>query len=321
MKSRCYISLEASAFGSGSRKKGKDVQRTLSNGYIVRWTVVREVEGSSPEPPKIISRSPQIVYVVKGMKLVLECYAVGYPLPQVTWMRDNKLLKNKTSTYANFERQTATMEDNGSYTCRAENSLGYDNHTVQVIVIEPPKIISKSLLTVYVVKDMKLVLECYAVGYPLPQVTWTRDNKLLKNETSTYANFERQTATMEDNGSYTCRAKNSLGYDNHTVRVIVIGKEDVESPIDCNKLLIVVIVLIVLLFGVLVIAFAVIFCLVQKNKKLDLLSKNSSDEQKDEDGSLELLPNPVVRKDLSQPVDSYLKSDVSLPVYLDATEL
>ncbi|XP_022785040.1 tyrosine-protein kinase-like otk isoform X2 [Stylophora pistillata] len=266
------------------------------------------------------------------MKLVLECYAVGYPLPQVTWMRDNKLLKNKTSTYANFERQTATMEDNGSYTCRAENSLGYDNHTVQVIVIdaesclsspplEPPKIISKSLLTVYVVKDMKLVLECYAVGYPLPQVTWTRDNKLLKNETSTYANFERQTATMEDNGSYTCRAKNSLGYDNHTVRVIVIGKEDVESPIDCNKLLIVVIVLIVLLFGVLVIAFAVIFCLVQKNKKLDLLSKNSSDEQKDEDGSLELLPNPVVRKDLSQPVDSYLKSDVSLPVYLDATEL
>lgn len=224
--------------------------------------------------------------------------------------------------------------DNKTLLCIIKNPLigSEEFSTLLEISKEPPKIISRSPQIVYVVKGMKLVLECYAGGYPLPQVTWMRDNKLLKNKTSTYANFERQTASMEDNGSYTCRAENSLGYDNHTVQVIVIdaesclsspplGKEDVESPIDRNKLLIVVIVLIVLLFGVLVIAFAVIFCLVQKNKKLDLLSKNSSNEQKDEDGSLELLPNPVVRKDLSQPVDSYLKSDVSLPVYLDATEL
>ncbi|XP_022807653.1 leucine-rich repeats and immunoglobulin-like domains protein 2 isoform X2 [Stylophora pistillata] len=164
--------------------------------------------------------------------------------------------------------------------------------TLLEISEESPRIVCRSPQTFYVVKGMKLVLECDAVGYPLPQVTWTRDHELLKNETGTDANFVREIANMEDSGSYVCRAQNSLGFDNHTIQVTAIdikscstspppGKEDLDSATAISKLFY---PLLLSLFLLLLIAVAIIIYLVWRIKKSGVIGQNHPNNCRVESG-------------------------------------
>lgn len=90
-------------------------------------------------------------------------------------------------------------------------------------LLESPRVEIKSPETVYVPEGTNLSLVCLAVGWPRPQLTWTRGDELLLNQTSNGTYIQRH-VTLEDGGIYTCSAKNQFGIEYRSVKVIVLGE-------------------------------------------------------------------------------------------------
>lgn len=71
----------------------------------------------------------QYVVVQLGAPAVLQCYAVGWPRPSVTWWRGERLLPFSSERYEqrrdfSLLLRTVTLRDLGPYVCQAYNGLG-----------------------------------------------------------------------------------------------------------------------------------------------------------------------------------------------------
>ncbi|MGH0186705.1 UNVERIFIED_CONTAM: hypothetical protein FKN15_022814, partial [Acipenser sinensis] len=108
---------------------------------VVRNVVTNTIALSSPTPvvlrrdavmgeyePKIEVQFSDIVSVVKGSSVKLECFALGNPVPVITWRRaDGAPFTGKVkmnSSNGVLEIPYFQQEDAGAYECTAENSRG-----------------------------------------------------------------------------------------------------------------------------------------------------------------------------------------------------
>lgn len=78
---------------------------------------------------------------ISGSNLTLQCRARGYPVPVVTWYKDQIKL-NKTEHVSVFSDGKLSIEklasgDGGVYTCKALNNMGMDKKHVEIKVQEP----------------------------------------------------------------------------------------------------------------------------------------------------------------------------------------
>lgn len=78
---------------------------------------------------------------MSGSNLTLQCRARGYPVPVVTWYKDQIKL-NKTEHASIFSDGKLSIEklkagDSGVYTCKALNNMGMDKKHVEIKVQEP----------------------------------------------------------------------------------------------------------------------------------------------------------------------------------------
>ena len=64
-------------------------------------------------------------------------------------------------------------------------------------------------------------LKCEAKGLPDPQVTWSRNGRLIKNET-----LVLRQVTKDDSGLYLCKANNVAGEDRMEVNLTVGDDEE-----------------------------------------------------------------------------------------------
>ena len=91
--------------------------------------------------PIVAGFEGEVKYVLPGENIT--CCAVGLPLPTVTWMRHSKKLLNATGC-ATLQFNSINYEDQGAYTCHAENQLGTNKKQVVVLlktgfIERPPK--------------------------------------------------------------------------------------------------------------------------------------------------------------------------------------
>lgn len=90
------------------------------------------------DPPKLIPECPRSIHVIKGMDLHMDALVQSYPYPWVTWSHNGRLLQN-TSNVASETRLkicNVTANQDGRYSCYAENIFGHDIFTVDVKVQE-----------------------------------------------------------------------------------------------------------------------------------------------------------------------------------------
>ncbi|XP_034296428.1 contactin-6-like isoform X4 [Pantherophis guttatus] len=186
--------------------------------------------------PKIEVRFPETIRAAKGTSVRLECFALGNPVPNITWKRSDGIpLARKISTSKGIlEIPDFQQEDEGFYECIARNVQGSNiarGHLFTYAVPEWNKNIENTQLSLY----ETLVWECEATGKPKPSYNWFKNGKPLTSEER--IQIENGTLTismlnMSDSGLYQCVAENNYDsiYSNAELRVLASAPDFSKHP-------------------------------------------------------------------------------------------
>ncbi|XP_068083649.1 papilin [Anabrus simplex] len=205
--------------------------------------------GTGDEPPRILP-SDTDVQAEQGSYATLKCIVRGNPLPTVTWRKGavridgtggrHRLLTNGSLQVIGLYRQDA-----GTYTCTAENGIGYPAHkdfhlTVTEPSQRPAEILGDDSSTLVVTMGSPSILHCYAMGWPSPLVTWWRGDRMLPLSSEMFEQRRDfsliiRTVNLRNLGPYTCQAYNGLGKAaSWTVTIKAIGPVYTTNPQDTN---------------------------------------------------------------------------------------
>jgi len=131
-----------------------------------------------------------------GESLHVYCTAQG-DSPSITWLKQGVEISNdtddRTTVYHTFRvvNGTAVLQsvllimqttsaDAGTYVCLAASRTSRDEHNFTVDVNSvPATVLSVPLTEVIALYQGNITIQSWASGYPLPQITWYRDNKIL----------------------------------------------------------------------------------------------------------------------------------------------
>ncbi|XP_060623689.2 immunoglobulin superfamily member 10 [Anolis sagrei] len=194
------------------------------------------------QKPTIFIHSRGTIKSPSGESLSLHCLAGGSPKPSIIWtvpsgyVLDHPQINGKYKLLENgtlFIRE-ATINDRGSYTCKAQNYIGDSTVAVFVIIVaHPPRITNRPPRHIHTTAGVAIQLHCMALGVPTPEITWELpDHSLLstgsKGQSSGSELIHPQGTLIIQNprsthsGIYKCMAKNQLGTDSTVSYVQVI---------------------------------------------------------------------------------------------------
>uniref|UniRef100_A0A8C5KKF8 Contactin 6 n=1 Tax=Jaculus jaculus TaxID=51337 RepID=A0A8C5KKF8_JACJA len=193
--------------------------------------------------PKTEVRFPETMHAAKDSSVKLECFALGNPVPDISWRRlDGSPLPGKvkySQSQAILEIPNFQQEDEGFYECIAGNIRGRNLAKGQLIFYAPPEWEQKIQNTYLSIYDT-LFWECKASGKPSPWYTWLKNGELLKPEERIQIENGTLTITMlnvSDSGVYQCAAENKyqIIYANAELRVLASTPDFSKNPIKKNS--------------------------------------------------------------------------------------
>uniref|UniRef100_A0A3P8TH15 Contactin 3a, tandem duplicate 2 n=1 Tax=Amphiprion percula TaxID=161767 RepID=A0A3P8TH15_AMPPE len=173
--------------------------------------------------PKIEVNFPDNVPAAKGSTVTLECFALGNPVPEITWRRANGVpfpskVKMKYSN-AVLEIPSFQQDDTGGYECVAENKMGKNTATGRLAFYAKPQWIQTMKDTALAIEE-RLDWECRANGRPKPSYTWLKNGQQLLSE----VNCRLSSATYKsDAGMYQCVAENKHGVIYFAAELMVLA--------------------------------------------------------------------------------------------------
>ncbi|XP_018619602.2 contactin-5 [Scleropages formosus] len=177
--------------------------------------------------PKIEVHFPQTVMAAKGLTVRLECFALGNPVPTITWRKLNGNIPKKArlrKSQAVLEIPNIQLDDSGSYECKAENYRGGNAFRGQLQVYTYPQwtsVINDTRLD----SGEELQWECKATGRPRPLYRWLRNGTpLFPQSRVEMVNGELiiRAVRPTDSGMYQCVAENKYGaiYSSAELRIL-----------------------------------------------------------------------------------------------------
>ncbi|XP_040858575.1 myosin light chain kinase, smooth muscle isoform X1 [Ochotona curzoniae] len=252
LKARLRDSGRYSCTASNSRG-----QVACSWNLMVQRRATREVAPSFSSVLKDCS-------VTEGQDFVLRCSVQGAPVPRITWLLNGQPIRYAHSTcaagVAELHIQDALPEDDGTYTCLAENALGQVACSARVTVHEKksdrkrehllPVAPSKPIAPVFLqgLSDLKVMdgsqvtMTVQVSGSPPPEILWLHNGKEIQESEDFH--FEQrgtrhslciQEVFPEDTGTYTCEAWNSAGEVRTQAVLTVQEPQDGTQPWFISK--------------------------------------------------------------------------------------
>uniref|UniRef100_A0A3Q3MM80 Contactin 3a, tandem duplicate 1 n=1 Tax=Mastacembelus armatus TaxID=205130 RepID=A0A3Q3MM80_9TELE len=208
--------------------------------------LVLRVDGVMGEyEPKIEVQFPEVVPVAKSSTIKLECFALGNPVPTISWRRvdgasfGRKVDINKASGV--LEIPYFQQEDAGIYECVAENSRGRNSVKGKLSFYAAPHLTEKPQ-DIQMTIDDTLVWECKASAKPKPSYRWLKNGEPLDPmEDRVQANngvLTISSLSLADIGMYQCVAENKHGriYTNAELRVIAIAPDFSQNSLKSQTL-------------------------------------------------------------------------------------
>jgi len=177
-------------------------------------------------PPIISDNSTRSVVAIEGQKVILKCYASGYPPPEIYWRRqDNAVLPTNTSIFKGnvLEFDYVRKEHRGTYYCVATNVVGQGARRNVDVEVEFSPVMKIPRKRVGQALQFDMDLECHIEAYPPPAIKWFRNGIQLTNnqhyhishfaQDDEYVNTILRVITIEKKqyANYSCKAINILG--------------------------------------------------------------------------------------------------------------
>ncbi|XP_012278824.1 interference hedgehog [Orussus abietinus] len=186
---------------------------------------------------KFSDRSNVGIRVATGNTVPITC-PVPYSSPEalVQFYKDNNLVESVNMTGGKtMVIENARSSDSGHYNCAANNYITsetfWSNHKTVLTVHadtthEAPYFVKQPQTEYKVLRGRNVTLECFAAGYPVPMVTWTRLSGPLPSRSHyTSAGLTIANVQPADRGEYDCVWRNSV----KRIRSVIILKV-VELP-------------------------------------------------------------------------------------------
>lgn len=185
-------------------------------------------------PPHI--RTMTDISVVAGENMVVQCRVAGYPISHITWEKDGRRLptNRRQQVFPNgtlLVEDVQRAEDEGSYSCMAQNAEGATAEGgMKIHVKEKPLIFPFTFPPETQKEGMKIRVVCtVASGDPPFTITWLKDNERISMQEDVtitvlgedFSSLTIENATPKHNGRYTCVVKNEAAVVNYTATLTV----------------------------------------------------------------------------------------------------
>uniref|UniRef100_A0AAQ6II06 Contactin 3b n=1 Tax=Anabas testudineus TaxID=64144 RepID=A0AAQ6II06_ANATE len=223
---------------------------------VVNNTVTREKVLSSPTPlvlrsdgvmgeyePKIEVHFPDSVPAAKESVVKLECFALGNPVPEISWRRTSGVpfpskVKMKNSN-AVLEIPNFQQEDAGTYECMAENRRGKNAARGRISFHAKPHWLQTMTDTALSIEE-NLFWECKASGKPKPSFSWLKNGEQLMAEGRVQIEngaLSIAVLNLSDSGMYQCVAENKHGIIYSSAQLMVLASPPSFSKSPLRALL------------------------------------------------------------------------------------
>uniref|UniRef100_A0A8B9I101 Contactin-5 n=1 Tax=Astyanax mexicanus TaxID=7994 RepID=A0A8B9I101_ASTMX len=196
------------------------VKNTVTNARVLSpptpLTLKTDGERTKYEP-KIEVHFPPTVLAAKGVTVRLECFALGNPVPTITWRKINGNIPKKArlrKSQAVLEIPNIQLEDSGSYECKAENSRGGTCARLSPCLLAAMPQWTSMINDSQLDSGEQLQWECRATGKPRPTYRWLRNGEPLTPQNRVeMLNGELiiHRVQQADSGMYQCVAENKYG--------------------------------------------------------------------------------------------------------------
>ncbi|CAM1303012.1 Uncharacterised protein g3437 [Pycnogonum litorale] len=190
---------------------------------------VKSIRISVLEKPRIHPLHIDVNLLIEDRPLTLMCnIAYGDGPVSVSWYHNDKTVNlgkgidiTTTKGYSVLQiHKLNAADNNGNYTCVAENDAGQSRQTVNIIISVPPRwTITPTDVKIAVTEVLRL--HCSAEGHPQPKIRWMkmRGSKLveLKNDDNNHkypnGTLQKFPLRKQDSGIYRCIASNNVPSD------------------------------------------------------------------------------------------------------------
>ncbi|ODM99465.1 Roundabout 3 [Orchesella cincta] len=119
---------------------------------------------------------PSNTSTLLGSDVSLACVARGDPPPEITWKRQRGTLPLKRAHFdeERFLISNVSIEDQGAYTCVAENKAGSVSSSAFISVLALPEFVVVPQ-NVEIQPNSTAYFGCEAVGSPMPTLFWSKE--------------------------------------------------------------------------------------------------------------------------------------------------
>ncbi|XP_041639823.1 neural cell adhesion molecule L1-like protein isoform X3 [Cheilinus undulatus] len=172
-------------------------------------------------PPEWVSE-PESQLRMIGSDVLLKCLASGIPAPTIIWRVNGVPLQevpaaNRKVLDDTIVLHNAKVSDSAVYQCEASNRHGTLLSNANIMIMNlPPMILTKEGEDYSAVEGKGVMMHCEVFSSPPSTITWSKDDSSEAVEGPRFTvhdngSLEIFDVEKEDNGQYTCVAKNSEG--------------------------------------------------------------------------------------------------------------
>lgn len=183
--------------------------------YISNYKTKLRVDNERKQVLPFFVKQPQNEYkVLRGNNITLECNAVGYPIPKVTWTRlVDDIPTGSKITNIGLNIINVQSNDRGEYHCIWSSGNRKIESQIILTVVEPPRVI-KSPKSGTFLEGGELELYCETTGTPQPTFEWLINGETLVKNSHIEMKDNKLSITVVEKkhaGIVQCVASNEYG--------------------------------------------------------------------------------------------------------------